>query len=208
MSLILLLAAFIAGSIPFSWLLVRILKGIDLRTVGSGNPGATNAIRVVGPCWGGLAMALDVGKGLFAGACLPLLVQDPPGWLPALSGCMAILGNVFSPFLKFRGGKAVATAGGVFLGLSPRATLLVAILFFTLLKITRKTSIASLSCALILPLAISVEACLAIGDHPNRWVVMLVWAAAGIVTLRHRENISRLLAGRESTITPTEKVQP
>lgn len=205
MNLILLLFAFLVGSIPFSWMLVRLLKGIDLRTVGSGNPGATNAIRVVGPWWGGLAMALDVGKGLFASALLPLLVHGSSAWLPALCGCMAILGNVFSPFLRFRGGKAVATAGGVFFGLAPRATGLVALLFFTLLLISRKTSVASLSAAFALPLVISLQAYLGRGDHPTQWVVLLVWVTAGIVILRHRENIARLMAGQESTITPAGK---
>ncbi len=194
--------AFLLGAIPFSWLLVWWLRGVDLRTVGSGNPGATNAIRVVGKKWGGLAMALDVGKGLAAAGLVPLLASAAVrGWLPAVCGCAAILGNVFCPFLRFKGGKAVATTGGVFLGLAPFSTLLTAVLFFTLLKTTQKTSIASLCCAAVLPALITFQWWQGVGDCPSTPVLILVWGAALLVLIRHRENIQRLLRGSETTIT-------
>jgi acyl phosphate:glycerol-3-phosphate acyltransferase len=194
--------AFLLGGIPFSWLLVWWLRGVDLRTVGSGNPGATNAIRVVGVKWGALAMALDVGKGLAAVWLIPKLAgETTSAWLPAVCGCAAILGNVFCPFLRFKGGKAVATAGGVFLGLAPLSTLLVAVVFFSLLKTTQKTSIASLTCAAMLPLMITVQWWKGIGDEPSTPVLLLAWGAALLVLIRHRENIQRLLRGNETAIT-------
>ncbi len=194
--------AFLLGAIPFSWLLVWWLRGVDLRTVGSGNPGATNAIRIVGAKWGRLAMALDVGKGLVAVWLVPRLAGSATsGWLPAVCGCMAILGNVFCPFLRFKGGKAVATAGGVFLGLAPYATLLTAVVFFSLLKTTRKTSIASITCAVVLPLLLTVEWWKEVGDSPSVPVLILVWSAAVLVLFRHKDNIQRLLRGSETTIT-------
>ena len=197
-----LLLAFLLGAVPFSWLLVWWLRGVDLRTVGSGNPGATNAIRVVGVKWGGLAMALDVGKGLVAVLLIPRFAGvSMNGWLPAVCGCAAILGNVFSPFLHFKGGKAVATAGGVFLGLAPYATLFTAVIFFTLLKVTKKTSIASLTCAAVLPLILTSEWWYRTGDSPGTPVLVLVWSAAFLVLLRHKENIQRLLRGSETAIT-------
>lgn len=201
--------AFFLGAIPFSWLLVWWLRGVDLRTVGSGNPGATNAIRVVGTKWGGLAMALDVGKGLLAVWLVPRLAGEGSSqWLPAVCGCAAILGNVFCPFLRFKGGKAVATTGGVFIALAPLCTLLTAVLFFTLLKITRKTSIASLSCAGLLPVLITLQWWTEVGGQPGTPVLVLVWVAALLVVIRHRENIQRLLRGSETTITQGGKHKP
>jgi glycerol-3-phosphate acyltransferase PlsY len=201
MTLAALLLAFFLGSVPFSWLLAWWLEGVDLRKVGSGNPGATNAIRVVGRVWGGVAMALDVGKGAAAVWAAPLLTgASIPGWLPAACGCCAILGNVFCPFFGFRGGKAVATGGGVFLGLAPRATLVTMVLFFSILKVSHKTSMGSLSSAVMLPALLTLEWFLELGDRPSGWVAALAWAAALLVIARHKENIRRLLRGEESKI--------
>jgi glycerol-3-phosphate acyltransferase PlsY len=193
--------AFWVGSIPFSWLLVWLLAGVDLRTVGSGNPGATNAMRVVGRKWGGLAMALDIAKGWAATAAVPILAGDgSPEWLPVGCGCAAILGNVFCPFFRFRGGKAVSTAGGVFLGLAPRSALAAIILFFSLLGLTRKTSVCSLAGAAFLPLVLTLQWHGGWGDRPGPSVILLAWSAAILVVFRHRENIRRLVRGEESGI--------
>lgn len=211
MSIVAVAVAYLVGSIPFSWLLVWLLKGVDLRTVGSGNPGATNAIRVVGKGWGGLAMALDVLKGTVAAAGVPVVMGlMETGWVPAACGAAAILGNVFCPFFWFKGGKAVATAGGVFLGLAPRATLVVVVLFFLVLAVTRKMSICSLTAAVVLPALITFEWRERWGDAPSVWVVGIAWLAAVIVVMRHRENIQRLFEGREKTVdespVPEERV--
>jgi len=184
------------GSIPFSWILVWLLKGVDLRTVGSGNPGATNAYRVVGPGWGTLALILDIAKGLAAVLVAPLLAEGV-GWLPAGCGLAAILGNVFCPFLKFKGGKAVATASGVFLGLVPVSFAIAAGVFGLVFWKTRQVSLGSIVGAVVLP-------CLITGFHlgqgphaPHLSVVLLVWFAALLVIFRHRSNIARILKGEE-----------
>ena len=192
------LVAFFLGSIPFSWILIRLGKGIDLREVVIGNPGATNAWRAAGARWGISALILDIAKGWTAVAAAPLIVPDPSGdWLPALCGCSAILGNVFCPFLRFKGGKAVSTASGVFLGLTPWGFLITVVFFALVVWRTGKMSAASLTGAILLPLIVTFEGLWAIGDASGKPVIGLVWIAAGIVVLRHKANIGRLLRGEE-----------
>jgi glycerol-3-phosphate acyltransferase PlsY len=197
--------AFLFGSIPFSWLLVWLMRGVDIRTVGSGNPGATNAWRVMGGGWGSLALALDIAKGLLAVVVAPRVTGSaPPDWLPAVCGCFAILGNVFCPFLRFKGGKAVATAAGVFLGLTPISLLVTSVVFGGLVGWTRKISIGSLTAAVILPVVVTYQHVAAIGDNPRISVLVLVWAAAILVIARHLPNIKRLIRGEEKTFLKKE----
>ena len=197
--------AFLFGSIPFSWLLVWLMRGVDIRTVGSGNPGATNAWRVMGGGWGSLALALDIGKGLLAVVVAPRVAGPvAPEWLPALCGCSAILGNVFCPFLRFKGGKAVATAAGVFLGLTPISLLVTAMMFGSLVGWTRKISVGSLAAAVVLPGIITYQSVAEMGDKPGIWIVVLVWAAAILVIVRHLPNIRRLIRGEEKTFLKKE----
>lgn len=191
-----LLLAFLLGSIPFSWVLVWLLKGVDLRTVGSGNPGATNAFRVVGPRWGTFALLLDIGKGLAAATLAPRLAPEI-GWLAAGCGLAAILGNVYCPFLKFRGGKAVATAAGVFLGLAPYSFAIAAAAFAAVFWRTRQVSLGSILAAFVLPTVLTVAYLFGILDHPHGSTVLLVWIAALLVIARHRSNIQRILKGEE-----------
>jgi glycerol-3-phosphate acyltransferase PlsY len=198
-----ILIAFLLGSLPFSWLLVRFLRGIDLREVGSGNPGATNAWRVVGPGWGSVALFLDIGKGAAAVLASPLLLgsEGGPDWLPAACGCAAILGNVFCPFLGFKGGKAVATASGVFLGLAPLAFGLTLLAFLLVVAVTRRVSIGSLVGAVVLPSVLTSQLLFEWTRPPHLSVVLLVWLAALVVIVRHLSNIRRLLQGAESTFS-------
>jgi glycerol-3-phosphate acyltransferase PlsY len=123
--LLLVLGAFVAGSVPFGWIFAR-LRGIDLTTVGSGNIGATNAARALGKRWGIVVLVLDAAKGFVPvwlarqhGVELPAL--GLAGAAPAAIGFAAILGHVYSPWMSFRGGKGVATSLGVFLALAPLA---------------------------------------------------------------------------------------
>ena len=194
--------AFFLGSLPFSWLLVRILRGVDLRTVGSGNPGATNAWRVVGPAWGTVALLLDIGKGFLAAGVLPHLGDlGMADWLPAATGLAAILGNVFCPFLRFKGGKAVATASGVFVGLAPLAFAATLAVFIPVVVWVRKISIGSLVGAVVLPAVLTYEYLAQVGDNPHVSVVILVWCAAALVLVRHSANIRRLIKGEETSFT-------
>jgi len=201
MLLLSLAIAFLLGSIPFSWILVWLLKGEDLRKVGSGNPGATNAIRVAGKGWGYLALALDITKGFAAVALAPRI----PGivsndWLPVACGLAAILGNIYCPFLRFKGGKAVATSAGVFLALVPWASLVGLIAFGALFLPTQKVSAGSLAASIALPVAVTVNWTTGGWDQPTKWTVLLVWTTAILVVWRHRENIKRLLSGEEASI--------
>ena len=191
-----ILSAFLLGSLPLSWILVWLLKGVDLRTVGSGNPGATNAFRVVGAKWGSLALGLDIGKGVAAVLLAPQLAPEI-GWLPAGCGFAAILGNVFCPFLKFKGGKAVATASGVFLGLAPLPFLVTAAVFGLVFWKTRQVSLGSLCGAVILPLLLTGLYLTKALTPPHLSVVLLVWVAGILVIFRHRSNIRRILSGKE-----------
>ncbi|MCB9767986.1 MAG: glycerol-3-phosphate 1-O-acyltransferase PlsY [Candidatus Omnitrophica bacterium] len=199
--------AFLLGSLPFSWILVWLLRGVDLRTVGSGNPGATNAFRVVGKGWGTLALLLDIGKGL-AAVLAPHWLSPETGWLPAACGLAAILGNVFCPFLKFKGGKAVATASGVFLGLVPLSFLITAIVFGLVFWWTRQVSLGSLAGAVALPLILTGFYITRGTYAPHATVVALVWFAAILVIFRHRANIHRILKGEEFSFRSPVKSDP
>ena len=201
-----LVLAFFLGSVPFSWLLVRALDGSDLRDVGSGNPGATNAWRVVGPKWGTLALALDISKGWAAVMVPPLLSgENSPEWIPAACGFAAILGNVFCPFLRFKGGKAVATGAGVFLALAPIGFGIALSLFAVAVWKTRKISVGSLLAATFLPLCLTFEWQADVLDRPDVFTLALVWIAAITILGRHAGNIRRLFEGSE--VAFTEKVE-
>src|SRR5262245_61314629 len=113
--------AFFVGAVPFGLLLTKWIAGVDVRTVGSGNVGATNAGRVLGRGGFFAVLALDAAKGAFAAYVLPHAAKDAPDWLAVTCGLAAVLGHVFSPFLKFKGGKGVGTSLGVIVALAPTA---------------------------------------------------------------------------------------
>jgi len=191
--------AFLLGALPFALWVGRAARGIDVRRHGSGNLGATNVLRVLGPGWGLLTLALDVGKGWAA-------VALAPGWLglPAasaggawpLAGCAAaVLGHMFTPLAGFRGGKGVAATLGGFIGLAPLAALAGAAGFVLTVAAWRYVSLGSLVMALILPAAAAW-----LGPPPPvRWAVVGLGAAlAVLVAWRHRANWARIARGTES----------
>jgi glycerol-3-phosphate acyltransferase PlsY len=194
------LLAFFLGSLPLSWILVWMMRGVDLRKIGSGNPGATNAMRVMGPRWGVLALLLDITKGTLAVRIPMLLIPMAPDWFPVVCGLLALLGNIFCPFLRFKGGKGVATATGVFLGLAPAAVGLTLVLFGLLLAASKKVSLGSLVGALILPILLTLEWHYQAFDQPSLWIIVLAWSTGVMVIIRHRENIRRLISGKERSI--------
>ncbi len=182
-------AAYLLGSVPFGYVLPRLLRGDDIRRHGSGNAGATNVWRVYGR-WLGLPVALlDVAKGLVPAALGLWLGGD---WVGVLAGAAAMVGHARPVFLGFsRGGKMVATAGGVALALSPYAALVAAAVWILLFALLRYASVASMVAASALPLL-----CLAFGAS---WPVVGFTALAAVgVLLLHRQNIRRLLSGTES----------
>lgn len=187
-----LVASYFVGAIPTSYLAGRIFRGIDLREHGSRNLGATNVYRTLGPRYAIPVGLVDIAKG-----AVPVLVFGPrvsDSELFALAcGIAAILGHVFSVFVRFRGGKGVATAAGVMLGLAPLALGVAALTWLAVLKLTGYVSLASVGAAALFPLAVYLL------ERPDRpeilWLDALV--AAAIIWL-HRANIRRLLNGTES----------
>lgn len=192
--------AYLLGSLPFGWLLCWWVAGIDLRTVGSGNIGATNASRVLGKTWGSVVLLLDALKGLLPVWLLPLAFELPPETVlhgRVLAGVSAIVGHSFPVWLGFRGGKGVATSLGVALILAPQATLLAAVIFATVMLSTRIVSAGSLAAA------VGFALCQWYLLQPQPWSGEK-WSLSGfslgvplLIVIRHRSNIVRLWRGEE-----------
>lgn len=182
--------AYLAGSVPFGWLMVRVLRGIDLRSVGSGNIGATNAMRVLGRPLGLLAFLLDFAKGW---APVVLLGGGNTG-LQVGCGTAAVCGHVWPVFLRFQGGKAVATGMGGITGIDPLVAAGGGLAWLATFLVGRYVSLASVLMALCLPLLAGWSV------HARGRGVLFLYATlalALLILLRHRANIGRLIAGRE-----------
>jgi acyl phosphate:glycerol-3-phosphate acyltransferase len=191
MNALIVLAGYLAGSIPFAFLVARLVKGIDIRRAGSGNVGATNVLRTSGLTTGLAVMVLDVTKG--AGTVLFAQRLQAGDIAPAAAGVAAIVGHIYPVWLRFRGGKGVATACGVFAVLAPWAMLPVMALFVLTVWITRYISLGSVVATVALaPVAYAVHASMA--------VVAAAAVAGGAIVFRHRANLARLWAGTERTI--------
>ncbi len=206
------LAAYAVGATPFAWILARI-KGVDLRRVGSGNIGATNVGRSLGRPWGYLCFFLDMGKGLAPALVAGWLLRPESGvpsaaaqaaWLAA--GCGAILGHVFPFWLRFRGGKGVATSLGVVLGIFPYFTwagLAAFTLWVAVTLASRYVSLGSIVAAvLFVPLLVGINAVRIGWDRTGSLWPMLVFATVMslLIVFLHRANIRRLLAGTENKV--------
>jgi glycerol-3-phosphate acyltransferase PlsY len=186
---ILAVAGYLAGSMPFGYWLVRTTRGVDIRTVGSGNIGATNVWRTFGRRYGLTVLLLDTAKGFVPALVGTLVAGHLAG---VVAGAAAMLGHSRPIFLRFsKGGKMVATTGGAFLGVAPIVGGLGAAVWIVLFALTRYASVASMGAALSLP---ALAAVLGYG-----WpVIAFGGAAAAGVILLHRQNIRRLAAGTES----------
>ena len=187
-----LLASYLLGAIPTSHLLSRFIAGIDLRQHGSGNLGATNLYRVLGWKYAVPVALFDMAKG-----AIPVLVFAPEvsgSQLFALAcGMAAIVGHVFSVFVRFKGGKGVATAAGVMLGLTPLALGVAALVWAVLVLLTGYVSLGSIAAAAVLPLAVYL-----LEDSVTPELLWIAVAIAVGVILLHRRNIQRLLKGTEN----------
>jgi glycerol-3-phosphate acyltransferase PlsY len=189
LNILLIIFAYLVGSIPTGVVLSRIFAGKDPRDEGSRNIGATNVMRTAGKTLGALTLIGDALKGLIP-VCLALWLDMEEGWIAAV-GLVAFLGHCFPLYLKFKGGKGVATALGIYLPITPLA-LLVNILFFaSAVAVSRMVSIGSLITALAMPLL------LLLGRYPLPYVLMSICVGI-IVFYRHKENIQRILAGKEN----------
>jgi glycerol-3-phosphate acyltransferase PlsY len=199
----LLLACYLIGSIPFSFLVVKAIRRTDIRHHGSGNVGATNVARTVGKLPGLVALLLDGAKGwgaielarlIFHSAAWPLraggLMQSASFWIGA-AAVAVVIGHMYPVWLRFHGGKGVATATGVFIAIDPAAIALGAILFFLTVGITRYISLGSVIAAVAVPIAMRFV------TGETFWTLVFSVVVSMLVIFRHRSNIARLMRGEE-----------
>ncbi len=193
------LIAYLLGSIPFGYILVRLFRGEDVRAIGSGNIGATNVARKA-PGLGLLTLVLDAVKG-FAAVMIGMLIASRTGaderhvyLLAAFGAILAIIGHIFPIWLKFKGGKGVATGVGSFLALAPKAVLIALVIFAAVVIAFRYVSLGSILGAAAFP----VFAWLLNGEKNSPSVLAVMIAASALIILKHHANIRRLLAGTEN----------
>jgi glycerol-3-phosphate acyltransferase PlsY len=195
--------AYLLGSIPFGYLIVRARGGGDVRETGSGGTGATNVTRRAGKGAGLLTASLDATKGVIAALAARLLLTPDFGvnWWVAAACVAAVLGHVFPVWLKFRGGKGVATGLGVFLSLTPAAVVLAALVFVAVVWATRYVSLGSITATATLPLFVWLLSRWGDANTVARAPVMAVATIGGaLIIFMHRANIGRLLRGTESKL--------
>lgn len=191
------LVSYLCGSIPFGYLLVRLIRGEDIRKTGSGNIGATNVSRR-SPMLGVLTLLLDALKGL-APAMLSLewaryRFFGPAYALASVAAFFAIAGHIFPIWLKFRGGKGVATGLGSWIGLAPRGVLVMVVVFVLMVALFRYISLGSITAAAIFPLA----ARLLHDYHATPAMLWFITASSLLIIAKHHANIQRLLVGTET----------
>jgi glycerol-3-phosphate acyltransferase PlsY len=202
-TLLIVALSYLVGSIPTGDIAAR-LRGASLRTAGSGNPGFTNAWRVLGPRAALPVLVADVGKGVVAVFVVAPALSAALGASPLgatgvrlAAGLAAVAGHSWPAFARFRGGKGVATAAGAFLALSPLATLAAAAVWCALVAVTRFVSVGSMAAALVLPWGVWLEARRA-GTPQAGALVAAAAAVAALILVRHRSNVKRLAAGTEN----------
>jgi glycerol-3-phosphate acyltransferase PlsY len=195
-------AAYLLGSIPFGLLLTRLFGGGDVRKSGSGNIGATNVARVAGPLAGIITLHFDAGKGVAAVWVAGRVSNESATWM-TIAALAALVGHCFPIWLKFRGGRGVATAAGAFFVLCPPALLGSVIVFLLVVFFWRYVSLASISAAAAMPLLIYF---LWAPHHaPPPIVTFGALAAAAIIVYKHDANIQRLVHGEESKFSFDKK---
>ena len=211
----LIVAAYLIGSIPFSFLVVKIVAGADIRYHGSRNVGATNVARNFGKLPGIIALALDITKGYAAVAAGRWIVERPDWPLAAdaghtsplysmslwvgLAGLIAVLAHMFPVWLRFHGGKGVATATGVFLALDPLAVAAGVLVFLIVILATRFVSLASIVSAASIPLFLRFLV------HAPFWTIVISTVIALAIIVKHHSNIARLTQGTERRMGEREE---
>ncbi len=186
---LLVVAGYLLGSVSFALWLVRWRTGSDIRTVGSGNAGATNVLRAHGKALAAAVALLDVAKGTAAVLLVRVVTADPR--YSAAAGFAAVLGHVFPLYSGFRGGKGVATAVGAFLALAPLATVVCLAVFIAVVAVSRYVSLGSVVAIVLLPPAAGLL------SHASRSVMVAAAATAVVVVFKHVENLKRLVRGEE-----------
>lgn len=188
--ILVLVAAWLIGGIPFGYLLVRLRRGQDVRTLGSGNIGATNVLRTTGAALGVITLLLDICKGALAvwladrlsGHSLPVMT---------LAALTVMAGHAFPVFLRFRGGKAVASFIGAFLYLTPIPLLATLLVFVVTVAASRYISLGSVVAASMFPVSVFLI------EHPPTYVTLAALIAGAFIVYRHRSNLERIHAGNE-----------
>ena len=198
MPVLILLVDYLIGSLPFGYLLVRLKTGEDIRSLGSGNIGATNVLRTTGRASAVLTLLLDIAKGFFAVWLMARFADQSPLWMSA-AALAVMAGHAYPVFLKFHGGKAVASFIGAFLYLTPAPMAAALVLFVIVAAATRHISMASIIAAGSLPLAAYFI------EHPPAPVLIATLAAGVFIIYRHRANIARIRAGTEFTLDLGER---
>ncbi len=194
--------AYLLGSIPFGLVLLRVFRGVDVRKTGSGNIGTANVARVA-PSLGLWTLFFDSAKGLVAVVIAREIARhmtngstESVALITGLSALLAIVGHVFPVWLKFKGGKGVATAMGAFLGLMPWAVLITLVLYIAIYAVWHYTSLASITSAALFPLIAGVM----MSPAQRPLLLPFLIAASLLIIVKHRENIRRLLAGTENRL--------
>jgi glycerol-3-phosphate acyltransferase PlsY len=212
--ILIVLAAYLLGSVPTGFLVAK-ARGIDIRTVGSGNIGATNVFRILGKPAGIFVLLADAAKGwlavfvvakLMSAWFYPAAGSTAREWFAICAGVAAILGHNYTCWLHFKGGKGIATSAGVLTALVPGPLLIILSVWIIIFALTRYVSLASISAAFTLPFA-----AWAVGD--SRTIILITAALTSLAIYRHKTNIKRLIDGTESKITlkkrmPSEAPKP
>jgi acyl phosphate:glycerol-3-phosphate acyltransferase len=191
--ILLAIGSYLLGSVPFGLLMYRLQEGGDVRSIGSGNIGATNVLRGAGTPAAIATLLLDAGKGYVAVAVVAHMTAQSSVWM-SIAAVAVICGHVFSLFLRFRGGKGVATGLGAFLALAPIPTLWCVTVFLLVAAATRYVSLASIVAVAAYPLLLLVR------YARSTYELLAAGMCAVIIIARHRSNISRLIAGTEHQV--------
>jgi acyl phosphate:glycerol-3-phosphate acyltransferase len=196
-AILILIGVYLLGSIPTGYWLVKAFKGYDIRTKGSGNIGMTNVWRVAGAPWGIVTLVLDITKGVIAVKTAQHFAQFD--WVPAAAGLLVLLGNVFSIFLQFKGGKGIGVSVGVFFTLLPVPSMIGMAVFVVALSAWKMISVGSLSGVTTMA-AVSF-----VLNQQQHWSILLAVFAVAMVWYTHRANLKRIAQGKENTISLGKK---
>jgi acyl phosphate:glycerol-3-phosphate acyltransferase len=196
---ILIIASYILGSVPTAYIFGKFFKKIDIRDFGSGNVGATNALRVLGIKMGIVTLLIDILKGVAAVLLCKFILPESSDLMMIACGLAAIVGHIFTVFLKFKGGKGVATSAGVFAAICPIPFVITILVFVILVWITKYVSLGSIIGALVLfvsELIINLN-----NSFAELEKLVFVFIIALFIIIKHKANIKRLIAGSENKIS-------
>ena len=201
--IIALFIGYILGSIPTSYIMGKLIKGIDIRDFGSGNVGATNALRILGTKVGIFTLIIDIGKGFLTVNIARMIISEPTDLILILTGLFAILGHIFTLFLKFKGGKGVATSAGVFIALVPIPLALALFVFVFTVWLSKFVSLGSILAALTLFVSeLIINIWLSFAELE---ILIFTFIIALFIIIRHKANIQRLINGNENKISFNKK---